>query len=83
MTDPVPSKDLFSAVKEFDEWNAVTGALPDHTSWNYECRSIMEDADKEIARLRLALAGVSTCSTCEACRGAALRALGEGSCHAK
>lgn len=52
MTEHLPSKDQFSAVKEFDEWNAVTGALPDHTSWNYECRSILEDADKEIQRLR-------------------------------
>lgn len=74
--DQLAAKDQFSAVKEFDEWNEVTGALPDHTSWNYECRSIMEDADKEIERLRTALTGISTCSTCEACRGAARLALG-------
>jgi hypothetical protein len=31
----------------------------------------------EVARLRTALTGISTCSSCEVCRGAALRALGE------
>ena len=29
----------------------------------------------EIARLRLALTGIASCSTCPACRGAALRTL--------
>lgn len=35
------------------------------------------DKDITIERLRTTLTGISTCSTCEACRGAALRALGE------
>jgi len=32
----------------------------------------------EIERLHACLTGISTCSTCEACSGAALRALGHG-----
>ena len=44
-----------------------------------EARAANVRADQMAAewwKLRTALAGVSTCSTCEACRGAALRALG-------
>lgn len=53
-----------------------------------ECSRLHMDADRsilrqivhlqdEIQRLRTALTGISTCSTREACRGAATRALGE------
>jgi len=58
MTDPVPSKKQFSAVKEFDEWNDVTGAIPRGIGWYYECRSIVEDADKELERLERELGAV-------------------------
>lgn len=33
------------------------------------------DLEREITRLRLALTGVSTCSTCEMCRNVARKAL--------
>lgn len=36
---------------QFHEWNSVTGALEPGTGWFYECVSIFEDADKEVARL--------------------------------
>jgi hypothetical protein len=59
MSEQGTTKDLFSAVEEFDQWNDVTGAIPKGIGWYYECRSIMEDADKEIARLESALETVS------------------------
>lgn len=48
---------------------------------NADCGSIRVagryvDLQDEVTRLRAALTGISTCSTCEACRGAATRALG-------
>jgi len=41
-----------------------------------QCSATMKSLVAENERLRTALAGVSTCSTCEACRGAALLSLG-------
>jgi len=40
---------------EFDAHQGITGALPDHSSWLTEFRSICEDADSEIAALKSAL----------------------------
>lgn len=42
-----------------------------------ECSATLKSLVAENERLRTCLTGISTCSTCEACRGAALRALGE------
>lgn len=50
MSEVIPSNGRFT--REFDEWNDVTGAIPDGIGWHHECRSIFEDADKEIERLR-------------------------------
>jgi hypothetical protein len=62
MTDPVPSKER---VDQAMFWAGVAG---------YGDLYVLA---KEVERLRTTLRGISTCSTCEACRGAALRALGE------
>lgn len=82
MTDPVPSKDLLPFTWEWDA-DARTWRLSmvemgdgllagyDHLAGYYERRLI-----EEIQRLRTALRGVQSCSTCEACRGAATLALG-------
>lgn len=34
--------DVDAVVKEIDEWNKVTGALPEHSTWYYELISIIE-----------------------------------------
>jgi hypothetical protein len=45
-------------------------------SCGVECSATMKSLLAENERLRTTLTGISTCSTCEACRGAAQRALG-------
>ncbi len=39
------------------------------------CKGVRQMAIDEITRLRQALTGVSTCSSCEMCRNVALKAL--------
>lgn len=34
--------DVEAVVKEIEEWNKVTGALPEHSTWYYELISIIE-----------------------------------------
>lgn len=73
MTDPVPSKEqVESATKCFTQANrCFSDGVCDYR--NCEAgRTLIE----EIERLRTALRGVQSCSTCEACRGAATLALG-------
>lgn len=69
MTDPVPSKEwtLLAEGREYAEHLKGTN-IPGYT--------VVEDLTNEIERLRNALRGIQSCSTCEACRGAATMALG-------
>lgn len=82
MSEPVPSKECLNFSWSWDadarNWRISMvemgdGLLAgyDHLAGYYERRLI-----EEIHRLRTALTGVSTCGTCEACRGAARLALG-------
>lgn len=43
----------FSALDQFHEWNEVTGVPEKGTGWYFELESIFEDADKELALLRV------------------------------
>lgn len=69
MTNPVPSKELIAQIRadaaEFDH--------PDEILNKADLLFLLD----EIERLRAALTGISTCSTCEVCREAATLALGE------
>lgn len=62
MTDHLPSKER---VEQAMFWAGVAG---------YGDLYVLA---LEVERLRKVLTGISTCSTCEACRGAAERALGD------
>lgn len=44
---------------QFKEWNDVTGAIHERSSWYYECESILHDADIEIANLKETLEKVT------------------------
>lgn len=70
MTDPVPSKESFDLLPTRLRIKAARGGvIPIHDI------TLTEAAD-EIERLQTALRGIASCSTCEACRGAATMALG-------
>lgn len=72
MTEQLPSKDVIPLIQHLIycvngcEFNGMPNTAD-------ACRK----AIAEIDRLRVALTGISTCSTCEACRGAAALALGD------
>lgn len=41
--DDIPTAfDVEAVVKQIEEWNKVTGALPEHSTWYYELISIIE-----------------------------------------
>lgn len=72
MTDPVPSKDeVWSDARIFDELGDYDPSLS-----RRDCEQIFKQALGMIHRLQTALRGIQSCSTCEACRGTATRALG-------
>jgi hypothetical protein len=50
-------------------WSAHFGDIVD--------REFARQLERELAAARLALTGIASCSTCEACRGAAALALGD------
>lgn len=62
---------------QFDEWIGVTGALEPDTGWHIECRSILEDADKEIERLSAGLADIRSCAVLTDCGIDPMRAAGQ------
>lgn len=72
MTDPVPSKDeVWSDARICDELGDYDPGLSEQ-----HIEQIFTQARALIRRQRGALRGISSCSTCEACRGAATLALG-------
>jgi hypothetical protein len=90
MTDHLPSNALDIALERVAEYRKTRGtismpyqaymiALADEieaariTAEYWKAEHLAGNA--EIERLRTALRGISTCSTCEACRGAATRVL--------
>jgi hypothetical protein len=78
MTDPVPSKDQSTgqAVDPNLRRLRVEQAMDRALNHGYRHGDAWALAN-EVVHLRRALTGISTCSTCEACRGAARLALGE------
>ena len=40
--DYISAYDIEDVVKQIEEWNKVTGALPEHSTWYYELISIIE-----------------------------------------
>lgn len=44
---------------EYNEWNAVTGALPEGTSCDFEIESMFEDADKRVSELEQIIFGMT------------------------
>jgi hypothetical protein len=61
MTEQRPSKDLVREMR-----------LVGYHDW----ANAVEGIRRELDKLRIALTGIASCSTCEACRGAATLALG-------
>lgn len=70
MTDPVPSKE--SATPRTD---AAQGAWELHGD-RWVLADFAKQLERELTAARTALRGIQSCSTCEACRGAATLALG-------
>lgn len=71
-----PSKDeVWSDARIFDELGDYDPSLS-----RRDCEQIFKQALGMIHRLQTALRGIQSCSTCEACRGAATRALAGGVC---
>jgi hypothetical protein len=78
MTDPIHASKKLPEVSLTPEQEARAHALCDEICDYGEVRAsrlIVQQID-EIERLRTALRGIQSCSACEACRGAADRALG-------
>ena len=40
--EEITAYDVEKVVKQIEEWNKVTGALPEHSTWYYELISIIE-----------------------------------------
>lgn len=81
-SEPLPSKDLVSRLRAVSrsasKWAIVSKQVedPEYKTIYELITKVADESADEIERLRTALTGISTCGTCEACRGAALRALG-------
>ena len=72
MTDPVPSKE-----RDIEQMESLAGvANGTRDPRDYEIRKLADFAITRIESLHTALRGIQSCSTCEACRGAATLALG-------
>jgi hypothetical protein len=72
MTDPVPSKE-----RDIEQMESLAGvANGTRDPRDYDIRTLADFAITRIERLRTALRGIQSCSTCERCRGAATLALG-------
>jgi hypothetical protein len=76
MTDHLPSKELDEAIAAANRQLDEPFADPDD-----DIRTVARQflrSRETIERLCTALRGIASCSTCEACRGAATMALGDG-----
>lgn len=91
MTDPVPSKDQLKLWRlRVERYGGMQLTKPEslamfdlierlqreNDTCGLQCSATLKSLVAENERLRTALTGISTCSTCEVCRGAAERALG-------
>lgn len=70
MTDPVPSKE-----SDTPRTDTAQGAWELHGD-RWVLADFAKQLERELTAARTALRGIQSCSTCEACRGAATRALG-------
>jgi hypothetical protein len=83
MTEQRPSKELFSDLSLLrasgfdDAADEIQRLQRENDTCGLQCSATMKSLVAENEKLRTALTGIASCSTCEACRGAARLALGE------